>query len=106
MAYVVKAYQQKGINFAPQSTVEEVLQNVATIISTPRFTVPLARGLGLKQEFLDRPIQIAQTLIVADVLDAVEEYEPRAEVLSVTYEIGDSPGKLIPVAKVEVKEDG
>ena len=55
MAYVVKAYSLKKINLAPESTVEEVLQNVAIIISTPKFTVPLDRGLGLAQRFIDKP---------------------------------------------------
>lgn len=37
------------LNLAPETLEEEVLQNVAIIVSTPKFSVPLDRGLGLAQ---------------------------------------------------------
>lgn len=105
MAYIVKAYAPGKINLAPESTVEEVLQNVAMIISTPRFSVPLDRGLGLAQRFLDKPIQVAQTILVSEVLEAVERDEPRAKIENVTFELGDTPGALIPVVEVSINDD-
>ena len=68
MAYVVKAFSLKKINLAPESTVEEVLQNVAMIISTPKFSVPLDRNFGLAQRFIDKPIQTAQPVLISEVL--------------------------------------
>lgn len=65
MAYVVKAFSLKKINLAPESTVEEVLQNVAMIISTPKFSVPLDRNFGLAQRFIDKPIQTAQPVLIS-----------------------------------------
>ena len=41
MAYTVKAYALEKINLAPEDITEEVLQNVAIILSTPKFSVPL-----------------------------------------------------------------
>ena len=38
MAYTVKAYALEKINLAPEDTTEEVLQNVAVILSTPKFS--------------------------------------------------------------------
>ena len=105
MAYIVKAYAPGKINLAPESTVEEVLQNVAMIISTPRFSVPLDRGLGLAQRFLDKPIQVGQTILVSEVLEAVERDEPRAKIENVTFELGDTPGALIPVVEVSINDD-
>lgn len=80
MAYIVKAFTPGKLNLAPETLEEEVLQNVAIIVSTPKFSVPLDRGLGLAQRFIDKPIQVAQSILISEVLDAVEEYEPRAEV--------------------------
>lgn len=105
MAYIVKAYTPGKINLAPQSTVEEILQNVAIIASTPKFSVPLERGLGLAQRFIDKPIPAAQSILISEVLDAVEEYEPRAQVENVTFELGDQPGVLIPVLEVSIIDD-
>lgn len=104
MAYIVKAYALEKINLAPETTVEEVLQNVSVIISTPKFSVPLDRGLGLAQRFLDKPIQVAQTILISEVMDAIEEYEPRAEVENITFELGDRPGLLIPVVEVNITD--
>lgn len=105
MAYTVtahKAQESVNINLAPETTTEEVLQNVAMILSTPKFSVPLDRGLGLAQRFLDMPIQSAQAVLVSEVLDALERDEPRAEVVNVTFEQGETPGKLIPVVEVNI----
>lgn len=106
MPYTIKANGLENINLAPETVEEEVLQNIAVIISTPKFSVPLDRGLGLAQRFLDRPIQVAQSILVSEVLDAIEEAEPRAEVLNVSFELGDTPGKMIPVVEVNIIDDG
>ena len=63
MAYTVKAFALEAVNLAPESTLEEILQNVAVIISTPKFSVPLERGLGLSQRFIDKPIPAAQSIL-------------------------------------------
>lgn len=102
MAFIVKAYQPGKINLAPESTEEEVLQNVAMIISTVQFSVPLDRGFGLAGRFIDKPIQAAQAILVSEVLDAVEKYEPRADIVSVTFEQGETPGNLIPIVEVNI----
>ena len=44
MAYIVKAFTPGKLNLAPETLEEEVLQNVAIIVSTPKFSVPLDRG--------------------------------------------------------------
>lgn len=106
MGYIVKAYTAKEINLAPETTVEEILQNVATIISTPKNTVPLDRGFGLSQRFVDMPMPTAQAILVSEVFDAIEKYEPRAEVVEVTFEQDDAtPGKLIPRVEVNIIGD-
>ena len=102
MAYTVKAYALEKINLAPEDTTEEVLQNVAVILSTPKFSVPLERGLGLAQRFRDKPIPAAQSILISEALEAIEEFEPRAEVENVTFELGDRPGTLIPIVEVKI----
>lgn len=105
MAHIIKAYDLQNINLAPETREEEILQNVAVIISTPKFSVPLDRGLGMAQRFVDKPIQVAQSILISEVLDAVERDEPRVEVLNVTFEMGGTPGALIPVVEVDILDD-
>ena len=88
MAYTVKAFALEAVNLAPESTLEEILQNVAVIISTPKFSVPLERGMGLSQRFIDKPIPAAQSILISEVMEAISAFEPRAEVENVTFELG------------------
>lgn len=104
MTYTVRAYALEEINLAPETVLEDILQNVATIISTRKGTVPLDRNFGLSQDFLDRPMLVAEPLVTAEITEAISEYEPRAAVVSVEFEAGDSPGVLIPVVEVEINE--
>lgn len=92
-----------SVNFAPETTVEEILQNVAVILSTPQYSVPLDRGFGLEQKFLDKPMEVAKSMMVDDVITAIEGYEPRAKVLSVGFEEGIE-GYLSPSVEVEIDE--
>lgn len=105
MGLVVTAYEKKDINLAPESVTEEVLQNIAMIISTPQYTVPLDRGFGLPQRFIDKPLPVAKALLIAEVLEAVEKYEPRAKVENVSFAESKQEamaGKLIPQVEVSI----
>lgn len=101
----VDASDEITINLAPSTVYEEILQNIATLLATAKYSVPLDRGLGLSQEFLDKPHTVAKTMIVSEVMDAIESYEPRVTVLEVTFSVDESnPGLLSPVVEVEFNE--
>ena len=106
MSYTIKAQKQDGLVLVPESTVEAVLQNVRVIISTMQGEVPLDRTFGLTGKFLDKPINIAQAILVTEVLEALEAREPRAQLVSATFEIDeDTPGKLIPIVEVKIIDE-
>lgn len=71
-----------------------------------RGTSPLYRQFGLPQRFVDKPIPVAKPMLLAEVKEAVEEFEPRAEIVGVSFtEDTSSPGTLIPAVEVEVREE-
>lgn len=74
------------VDFKPVSVEAEILQNVRTILSTRKGSVPLDRDFGISWEYLDRPIDVAQMLMRSEIIDAVSKYEPRAKVESVEFE--------------------
>lgn len=74
------------INFMPGSETEEILQNVRTILSTRVGTVPLHRDFGISWEHVDKPLPVAQALMRSAIIEAIEEFEPRATVDSVEFE--------------------
>lgn len=102
MAYTVKADGGAAIILTPDSLVEEVLQNVVMILSTIKTTAPLYRDFGLSAQFLDKPTPAAEAILIAELFDAIEEYEPRAEIINVSFERDERTGKVIPSLEVKI----
>lgn len=71
----------------------EILRNVQTILTTPLGTCPLYRDFGIDTAILDNPTNVAQNLMAVEIMDAVERWEPRVRVKSVTFEANDE-GRL------------
>jgi len=86
--------------------IEEVLQNVAVILATPRGSVPLDRDFGIPLNFLDSPTPKSIALFRAEVVKTIEKYEPRAKVIEISfYNDHSNPAKLSPIVKVEIVEE-
>ena len=103
MEYVVIGNQGK-INFGATG-VEEVLQNVRMILTTPIFTVPLDREFGVDYSMLDMPMETAQALLRAEIYAKIRRYEPRATITDVSFEqstLDHLDGRMIPRVRLEV----
>ena len=84
---------------------EEILQNVATIISSRLGSMPMSRNVGLSWDWLGMPLPRAQPLIVAEIANAIDELEPRAALEEVVTEADDWSGEIKISARVVI-EDG
>ncbi|MBQ3653689.1 MAG: hypothetical protein II954_04655 [Synergistaceae bacterium] len=62
---------QKEINFAPETVIEEVAQNVRTICATPKYSVPMDRLFGVDAVIVDRPTPKAIAELQAELIQAV-----------------------------------
>lgn len=52
---------------------------------------------------LPKPLPVAMPMMYSEVKEAVEEYEPRAEVVNVTFAADrNAPGRLIPTVEVNI----
>lgn len=102
MLYTVTGDMVDDIDFSPETVKKEILQNIAMILSTPKYTVPLYRNFGISTEVIDRPIAIAESLLIGEIYDNIEKYESRAEVISVSFEEKHLEGKLIPKVEVNI----
>lgn len=106
MSYTVSAADLKTLHINETDVVTSVLQNVAVILKTGQRTSPMYRGFGLTRDFVDRPLPAAKVLLFASVKEAVETYEPRAEVVNVTFAADpDTPGRLIPTVEVNISDE-
>jgi phage baseplate assembly protein W len=84
------------------SGVPEVMQNVRTILTTRRGTVPLDREFGISQEFLDSPINTARAKVEQEIFLQLKKYEPRAVLKQIEWDGNVSAGLITPKVKVEV----
>lgn len=105
MNYVVSLDAE--IDFSPSTEVIEILQNVRTILSTRKGSVPLNRDFGLSWSYVDMPTPVAQMQMRSEIMDAIEAYEPRAKVVSVEFNSSQTDGIdgcLRPVVTVSIGE--
>ena len=106
MSYMVTATDLTAIRFNEQDLVNSVLQNIAVILSTQKGSIPLYRDFGLNMEFLDKPMPVAKVMMIAEVREAIERWEPRATVVGVSFaEDISEPGLLIPTVEVEINSE-
>lgn len=89
------------INFAPDNEIIEILQNVYTIITTLKFTVPMDRDFGINASVLDLPLNRAKDSLKSEIVQAVRKFEPRAKVRRVDFE-HNLDGKVITHLKVDI----
>lgn len=81
----------------------EILQNVKTILATPEFSCAMNRGFAWSPD-IDAPINIAQAKQTTRIVSAIREYEPRVQVVSVTYRGDALNGVLKPVVRVRIAD--
>jgi phage baseplate assembly protein W len=92
------------INLAPQSRAEEIIQNLYMLITTPAFTVSLDRSFGLDSGIIDKPVQVAETLFISELYKKIGIYEPRAEIVNISFTRDEANGRLIPRIEVRIHD--
>ncbi|HFZ7859778.1 TPA: hypothetical protein ACIO54_003349 [Salmonella enterica subsp. enterica serovar Potsdam] len=92
------------INWAPQTVVEEVLQNVSTILATQPGTVPYSRKLGVTSGLVDSQAPVFIAMATREIIQKVSEFEPRAIIHSVSFDKANaSDGVIRPKLVIGVK---
>lgn len=93
------------VNWAPANVVDEVLQNVATIISTPIGSVPYDRDLGISAVLVDSSTPVFIAKATREVIQKISKYEPRAIIYSVSFDKTDAAdGLMKPRLEIGVKQ--
>ena len=82
--------------------IEEIVQNIRLILSTPKGSVPLDRDFGINWDLIDKPSPATIQLLKAEAVKAIETYEPRVKVKQVKIENATADGKLGVKALVKI----
>lgn len=96
--------QSREINFAPSSILEEVFQNVYTLLTTIVYTVPLNRGIGINASPIDEPTLISKARLVAEIIEKVQMYEERVIVEEVLFNENQEEGRVDPIVRIRLRE--
>jgi len=80
----------------------DVIQNVRTILTTPKGTQPLDRDFGISLEFLDSPVLTVRARAEQECFMAIRKYEPRAVLKEIKWDIDVLSGKFWPDILIQV----
>lgn len=95
--------EQKPLNMLARGH-EEILQNIAIILATPKGSVTLDRDFGIDMSALDLPLELARNICTSQIIEAIQNHEPRAKVTKVSYEKNHLTGTLRPKVQVIINE--
>ena len=84
-----------GFDYLNATELEEMQRNLSLLYSTRAGTCPGDRNFGLDQEFEGCPTNVAQNLFALEVIEKMEIYEERAEILDIEYTQSED-GNLTP----------
>ena len=101
--YTINSNDKVKINFAPSTTREEVIQNVRTLINTIKWSIPLARDVGISGDVIDMPILQAKARLSQEIFDVISTYEPRAVIQKIDFD-ADLSGRLTPKISITINE--
>lgn len=101
----IAAKEIKEINLQPENQIEEIIQNVRTILTTRKGSVPLDRGFGINTDLLDLPVTIIRTRLTNEIIEAVEKFEPRVKVTNVVFNQNtENDGVVVPTVRIAIDD--
>ncbi len=104
MNYFVSASHSTGISLNETDRVKSILQNISLLLRSWQGDVPLYREFGLPMKFVDRPMNAAAPVIIVEIREAIQRFEPRAELVSVKFN-QDASGVLAPEVEVNIIDE-
>lgn len=100
---VYKVTPTGAITLNEPDPVKSILQNVSIILRTWQESVPMFREFGMPMQFVDAPVNAALPTMIVEVREAIQKFEPRAELVSVNFS-HDISGVLTPEVEVTINE--
>ena len=82
----------------PKNELEEIIQNVKTIISTPKGSVPLMRDFGVDWQVIDTLTPELELKLKEEIFTQIERWEKRVKVKTISIN-ADETGRT----KIHVK---
>lgn len=96
--------RKKGVRIGATG-LEGLEQEIRTLLSTRKGSVPLDRDFGITWDYVDLPMPEAMPYMIAEIACQLEKYVPRIRVRDIRF-LSDDPleGILQPTVTVEIRE--
>ncbi len=101
MNVVISSEENYKQNFQENDKVRSVIQNIALLLNTKKGTIPMYRDFGLPMKFVDKPINVAETMATLEITEALRDFEPRAKLKNLEITKSAS-GKAVIVVEVTI----
>lgn len=101
MDITVNSNEDHSVQLQENNTVRSIIQNIALLLNTKKGTIPMYRDFGLPMEFIDKPIDVAETMAVLEISEVLEKFETRAKLKNLSLE-KSKDGKMVIIVEVTV----
>jgi len=87
MDYVFDFSKQRDLQIVCSTPEEQTVQELYCLLNTTIAEVPCYREFGLDKSFMHSPQNIAQTLMVAAISEAIENFMPQLKVKKFAFDV-------------------
>ena len=95
MTYTLDSDYAPDLTLQPDSSQEETLQNIYCLLNTCIAEVPCYRNFGMDMSYISAPMNIAKTMLVSAIADALNEFFPKLRLENVEFNFdSDYPDKI------------
>ena len=95
MVYTIDFSYTPELSLSPGTPVDETMQNLYVLLNTVIAEVPCYRNFGLDKSYMSAPMNLAKTMIVAAIADALREFFPTLHLERVEFAFdGDVPDAM------------
>lgn len=95
MKVVIDTRKGVKLSLLPKSRADAIVQQLYIIIQTVHGEVPMYRPFGTNHSFKDMPINIAKSMYIGAVSEAIQRYMPEATLTNVLFENNSDYGDML-----------
>jgi hypothetical protein len=74
----------------------EIIERCMFLLTLIKGAIPMNREIGMDPDIIPQPAYIAQQKYTISAMELIEEFEPRAAVEEISFEVSGDAGNMIP----------
>ena len=103
MRHKIRSDTPLSLSLCENDVEKSILQNVYSILTTAKGSIPMYRDFGLPMAYKDKPATVAETIIASEIMNALRRFEPRATYADVICETNEKkPDKIVVILEVDI----